>query len=292
MAKPVRCTHCGRDNDASFTFCADCGKSLKPEAPKPPVAAATVAGEKFCASCGAKLMPGFKFCAQCGKGAETPATAPATPAAPRAPWAPRLVMLRPDGQVGEGFTLAKADSVCGRERADILLSSDPGVSPQHARFLVRGEHLYVEDLSSLNGTFIRVRSPQPIANGDDIRLGHQLLRLETPTLPEGGEARPWGSPLHLHDFLLTQHLEGGGVGETFPLRAGENVLGREVGDITFPDDGYVSGRHARVDVTGQSAVITDLGSSNGTFVRASSATEIAPGDQVLIGSQVLRVEMA
>ena len=42
---------------------------------------------------------------------------------------------------------------------------------------------------------------------------------------------------------------------------------------------------------GEAAVtLTDLGSSNGTFVRVGGPTEIGAGDQLLLGMQLLRVE--
>ena len=52
----------------------------------------------------------------------------------------------------------------------------------------------------------------------------------------------------------------------------------------------MSGRHARVDVGETAVTLTDLGSSNGTFLRVNGPTEIGPGDQVLLGMQLLRVE--
>jgi pSer/pThr/pTyr-binding forkhead associated (FHA) protein len=36
--------------------------------------------------------------------------------------------------------------------------------------------------------------------------------------------------------------------------------------------------------------VLDLGSSNGTFVKISGPVELAQGDQLLVGSQLLRVE--
>jgi pSer/pThr/pTyr-binding forkhead associated (FHA) protein len=90
---------------------------------------------------------------------------------------------------------------------------------------------------------------------------------------------------------FAQILDGGGLGEIFPLRTGENLIGRESGDLTFPSDRYVSGRHARIDVGEGGATLTDLGSSNGTFVKILAAVELDPGDQVLVGMQLLRFEV-
>ncbi|HVI94093.1 MAG TPA: FHA domain-containing protein, partial [Anaeromyxobacter sp.] len=89
---------------------------------------------------------------------------------------------------------------------------------------------------------------------------------------------------------LVQLLEGGGAGEAFLLPPGEHGIGREAGDVTFPGDRYVSARHARIAVAADGAVLSDVGSSNGTFVRITAPTELGPGDEVLIGGQLLRVD--
>jgi hypothetical protein len=105
-----------------------------------------------------------------------------------------------------------------------------------------------------------------------------------------GEPPAWGTADPGYRARLVQLLEGGGMGEVFPLRAGANAVGREAGEITFPGDRYVSGRHARLDVGEAAVTLTDLGSSNGTFVRTTGPTDLAPGDQVLLGMQLLRIE--
>jgi pSer/pThr/pTyr-binding forkhead associated (FHA) protein len=43
-------------------------------------------------------------------------------------------------------------------------------------------------------------------------------------------------------------------------------------------------------VAGDSVVVTDLGSSNGTFVRIAGPTRVAAGDQLLLGMQLVRIE--
>jgi pSer/pThr/pTyr-binding forkhead associated (FHA) protein len=122
-------------------------------------------------------------------------------------------------------------------------------------------------------------------------VGRQLLRLEPlPPAPNERGARRWGAPDPGYRLRLAQLLEGGGVGEVFPLREGENTVGRDAGEVTFPGDRYVSARHARVDVFGGAVTLTDAGSSNGTFVRIAGATPLEPGDQLLVGGQLLRVE--
>ena len=55
-------------------------------------------------------------------------------------------------------------------------------------------------------------------------------------------------------------------GRRLPLRTGENILGRDDDGIQI-DSPTVSRRHARIAISGGEAVLEDLGSKNGTFVR-------------------------
>jgi pSer/pThr/pTyr-binding forkhead associated (FHA) protein len=43
---------------------------------------------------------------------------------------------------------------------------------------------------------------------------------------------------------------------------------------------------------GKQAQITDLGSSNGTFVRLTTPSAIKHGDHVRMGDQLLRIELS
>jgi len=104
------------------------------------------------------------------------------------------------------------------------------------------------------------------------------------------EGRAWGSTNPGYRARLSQLLEGGGTGEVFPLREGTNSIGREVGEVCFPSDRYVSARHARIDISAAGAVLFDVGSSNGTFLRISGPTQILAGDQILIGIHLVRIE--
>jgi pSer/pThr/pTyr-binding forkhead associated (FHA) protein len=185
------------------------------------------------------------------------------------------------------------EALCGRTQGDFLLADDPTVSPRHARFTVANGVLRVEDLGSVNGTFVRLREPRHLSVGDEFRVGRQLLRLEPlprPAYADDDGARPWGTKDLGYRFRLSQLLEGGGLGEIFPLRDGENLLGREAGEVTFPGDRYVSARHARLEVEAGEVTLSDAGSSNGTYLKIAGATELAIGDQLLVGAQLLRVE--
>lgn len=80
--------------------------------------------------------------------------------------------------------------------------------------------------------------------------------------------------------------------DEIPLRAGENVIGRDPHDDIVVPGGEVSRRHARIVVRGPHATLEDLGSKNGTFVgtrRITSAVELQAGDEILIGTTKIRL---
>jgi pSer/pThr/pTyr-binding forkhead associated (FHA) protein len=84
-------------------------------------------------------------------------------------------------------------------------------------------------------------------------------------------------------------MEGGQSGEVYDL-SDETIIGRSNGAITFPHDGFMSGRHARIVRRGAIFVLTDEGSRNGTFIRIKDEVELKPGDVILIGKQLFRFE--
>ena len=70
------------------------------------------------------------------------------------------------------------------------------------------------------------------------------------------------------------------------LRPGENVLGRVDDGVVWIESPTVSRRHARILVEEGRAVLEDLGSKNGTFVRGeriSAPTPLVDGDVIRLG---------
>jgi len=69
---------------------------------------------------------------------------------------------------------------------EIDLTSDgglkKGVSRRHAKITRRGNEVFIEDLGSMNGTFLNRKKltpylPQVLKNGDELQLGRLILRV-------------------------------------------------------------------------------------------------------------------
>jgi pSer/pThr/pTyr-binding forkhead associated (FHA) protein len=73
----------------------------------------------------------------------------------------------------------------------------------------------------------------------------------------------------------------------FPLRTGENLVGRSEGAAVHLDSAAVSRRHAVVHVGTDAATLEDLHSLNGTVVRderISTPVALHDGDAVRVGT--------
>jgi hypothetical protein len=86
-------------------------------------------------------------------------------------------------------------------------------------------------------------------------------------------------------------IRGEGVeGLSYQLNAEQHIVGRN-GQLVF-DDPYVSPRHANLFYRGGKLVVRDEGSLNGVFWRVRGSVEVSPGDLILAGEQLFRVEGA
>lgn len=71
----------------------------------------------------------------------------------------------------------------------------------------------------------------------------------------------------------------------------EIVIGKAgKSDLAIPGDEYVSRQHARVFMSDGRIILEDLGSSNGTYLRVRQRVSVEPGDEILVGASVLRIE--
>jgi pSer/pThr/pTyr-binding forkhead associated (FHA) protein len=85
-------------------------------------------------------------------------------------------------------------------------------------------------------------------------------------------------------------IRGDGIeGLSYQLNAEQHVVGR-TGQLVFPDDAFVSPRHANLFYRAGKLVVRDEGSLNGVFCRVRGTVELASGDFFLAGEQLFRIE--
>jgi pSer/pThr/pTyr-binding forkhead associated (FHA) protein len=116
-----------------------------------------------------------------------------------------------------------------------------------------------------------------------------------PPLPEARRERPsQRPPMAVVCILDDGPIEGRQIdGEWIRLRAESMVFGRAGGDVRIPHDGQISSEHAEIvrewTGSGWRWLLTDLGSTNGTFVRVGK-TPLQHDSEILVGQGRYRFE--
>ena len=121
----------------------------------------------------------------------TPAPTAATPVTPRMPKAPKapsrkkvaaptvLVATEPVSRAGTQWSLSN-ELVVGRHAGCSVVLDEQFVSQQHAKFFVRGDTAFVEDIGSTNGTWVngeRATGQRPVRLGDRVQIGNVVLEV-------------------------------------------------------------------------------------------------------------------
>jgi pSer/pThr/pTyr-binding forkhead associated (FHA) protein len=78
-------------------------------------------------------------------------------------------------------------------------------------------------------------------------------------------------------------------GLTYSLSNSEHFAGRVDGNILFPNDAWMSPRHASFFYSDGKLFVRDENSVNGIFVRIKQPVHLQPGDQFLCGEEVFEL---
>src|SRR3954452_18710274 len=91
--------------------------------------------------------------------------------------------------------------------------------------------------------------------------------------------------------LVLEIVEGPEAGRQLPLGSAIEI-GRDPGDGLAILDPEISRRHARIEPGGDGATVTDLGSTNGTYVNdqpIEAPRTLRPGDRIRVGTTVVEL---
>jgi pSer/pThr/pTyr-binding forkhead associated (FHA) protein len=143
-------------------------------------------------------------------------------------------------------------------------------------------------------------SEEPAGSGEQRAEGEEEVELKTevppfdlgPCEPSAEEAE--GVPVEEPAAAVGRLVSKDGA-YSFDIHDGANTVGRrEVdNDIVIPDP-YCSGRHADLTFAEGKFTLTDVGSTNGTFVNgvrldANAPRDLAEGDEVTLGRTVFTI---
>jgi len=310
----ITCPACGTENEDFFMFCLNCGAELAGDAAGGDegletteyTAADLGVGEQLPESAPTVEAPPPPPPPPVAAKPPPPKAAPPKVAPPPPPAAPpataratrgRLVLIREDGTDGPTYDLYTDRTIVGRDGGDLKFPQDEFLGTEHAVFEYSGDTLTLTPLDTTNGVFKRIVDQAELVTGDSFRIGQELLRFELVQDIDGEPLRDeegtlaLGSPLPPDSWgRLSQMVGTEDAGNVYLLSGQEIFMGRERGDIVFPDDGYVSGSHAVIARANNRYFLRDLGSSNGTYVRLKTSEDLYQNDLILAGQQLFRVE--
>jgi hypothetical protein len=206
----VKCNECGYENIDGLDYCDGCGAKLAAAAGAPAsnggAMAAPAAGETSAPSPGAaaaaEAVGESAPAATEGVSSESPTgeispqpevepTPAPSPAAAGARFKARLQIVR-GGRKGQEFSLEEANNLIGRwdpetgSFPEVDLEQDDveaKVSRKHALLRIDSGKITVEDIGSLNGTYVNRQprlqpgTPVELKSGDEIIIGKTFLKL-------------------------------------------------------------------------------------------------------------------
>jgi hypothetical protein len=214
----IKCTECGYENMDGLDYCDGCGAKLNaaagapaagggtsapapadsapapaaPEAPKPEASAEPAAEAPAAEAPAAEPSKSEAPTGELNKPAAAPAEpAPAAPSAGAAAFKAKFTVIR-GGRKGQEFPLEDGNNLIGRWDPETgsfpevdLDADDPEakISRKHALCRIENGKITVEDIGSLNGTYVnrgqrlQPGSPVDLKSGDEIIIGKTFLKL-------------------------------------------------------------------------------------------------------------------
>jgi hypothetical protein len=144
--------------------------------------------EVFCTRCGHRNAPDANFCSSCGASLaaarddrtlsfqpnEMPEVAEPTAAVPTTEVSTGFVVVRStQSERGEWYTLKGAVTRAGRHPDSDIFLDDITVSRRHAEIVPTPNGYEVQDVGSLNGTYLNHTriDRAPLRDGDELQIG-------------------------------------------------------------------------------------------------------------------------
>jgi serine/threonine protein kinase len=151
-------------------------------APIIPLAPRGIPGQPgTCLRCGAANNPHNRFCTSCAYDLSNVRAQVDRYKAPSGHPLRCRIIIRNGPMTNHSFVLHQDITTIGRTAGNDVVIQDATVSRHHARLFFHNGQWFIEDAGSANGTFVngnRVQRPIPLQNGDELRLGDDIIRFE------------------------------------------------------------------------------------------------------------------
>jgi pSer/pThr/pTyr-binding forkhead associated (FHA) protein len=137
---------------------------------------------------------------------------------------------------------------------------------------------------SQDGQFVAARSGSPPRREPAGKLSEEA---KAPANPQDADTQAFRPVVRPPMAILEILDDGSSDGERVRIRRDSITIGRTGADVVIPHDSQISALHARISRRLQGSAyewyLTDLNSTNGTFLRVAKVT-LVPGQLIVLGS--------
>lgn len=232
----------------------------------------------------------------------TPLVIAPTEEKPPTPTEQLCVMVTYKGQIEKIYPLPLDGRglIVGRQQgSDIVLDSpERYVSKQHCAITLKGETVYIRDLNSTNGTFLDTTRLVPNTEyawdrQTDINLGAFRLSIQLQRQSDKHlDLPPTSEDTVIQGRFMLVCADG--MPPRVPLLEVALVIGRVPGCDMVLNNTRVSKRHCTIERHGNTIFVTDLNSTNGTYLGDQRLPANTPfewhGDPLRVGTFTLILE--
>jgi pSer/pThr/pTyr-binding forkhead associated (FHA) protein len=191
---------------------------------------------------------------------------------------PKMI-LSLQGPVIKEVALLKEKTTLGRRPYNDIVIDNLAVSGEHARFILDGNEVIIEDCNSTNGTYVNGRAveKQMLNDGDQIEVGkYSIAFVADPVVANQAQSRS-----NLAGHPITGHirvLSGPGSGRELALTKEVTTLGKPgvaVAAVTRKSNGFeiaLVGGKGSPTVNGQTFSDVPRPLSNGDLIELAGST--------------------
>ncbi|HPZ07153.1 MAG TPA: FHA domain-containing protein [Candidatus Eremiobacteraeota bacterium] len=172
---------------------------------------------------------------------------------------------------------------------NIILDFDREASGNHARIICQSNRYFVEDLKSTNGTYInnnRINEITELKQNDKILIGKVEFLFTMPSYAPSSTPGTIPHQSFSHAYLHTAPLSVRQSPLDYHSMKNRQTVGRDPKSDISLNHPQVSFKHAEIQQSGSGYIITDSGSTNGTYLnnqRIKGSVPLKINDVVQIG---------
>jgi len=159
---------------------------------------------------------------------------------------PKIILSLDNNQIKE-FEISKSETTIGRRSSNDVQIQNLAISGRHAKIILSGNDIFLEDLNSTNGTYVNgcLIKKQALNDGDEIIIGKYKLEYFSSATADAHQVKPAQMPTVTQESRVNSAIievkNGAKAGQILPIEKPVTTLGRpgiQIAAIMKKPEGY------------------------------------------------------